>query len=300
MNNGGSGCLMAVISQRGWVNKRRIISEEYIMHPNNLAFLQGLDADLKQSVINRLRDLWTHTSTALEGNTLTLGDTQFILENGLTVSGKAIVEHNEICGHARAIDLIYSMLGRDITKEDFFNLHKAVQTEKVFDIDKPNGAWKSVPNGTYVTTEDDKQCYLEYASPADVDDLITELISYMNSSECKALSVDNCVAVYARIHAGLAHIHPFWDGNGRISRLIANIPLLNSGLLPILIRQQDRREYISHLSSYQLALGEINKQTSLWPDLEKLAAFTDFCERSYFISQQVVDEAWAMQRHRNS
>ena len=42
-----------------------------------------------------------------EGNTLTLGDTQFILEEGLTISGKPIKEHQEIISHAGAIELLY-------------------------------------------------------------------------------------------------------------------------------------------------------------------------------------------------
>ncbi|MCK5897261.1 MAG: helix-turn-helix domain-containing protein, partial [Cocleimonas sp.] len=53
-------------------------------------FLDGLNPSKKTALINQLRDLWTHTSTAVEGNTLTLGDTHFVLEEGLTISGKPI------------------------------------------------------------------------------------------------------------------------------------------------------------------------------------------------------------------
>ena len=72
-------------------------------------FLDGLDADIRQSLLNQLRDLWTHNSTALEGNSLTLGETSFVIAEGLTVSGKPFKDHEEVVGHARAIDLIYAI-----------------------------------------------------------------------------------------------------------------------------------------------------------------------------------------------
>ncbi|MDD2455846.1 MAG: hypothetical protein PHG96_08465 [Kiritimatiellae bacterium] len=71
--------------------------------------------------------VWTHDSTAIEGNTLTLGDTVKVLELGLTISGKSLREHQEVYGHDRAIDLVYRMLRQPIiTEEDLFALHRAV------------------------------------------------------------------------------------------------------------------------------------------------------------------------------
>ena len=58
------------------------------------------------ALLAQLRDLWTHYSTAVEGNTLTLGDTHFVLEQGLTISKKPIKDHQEVIGHARAIDIL--------------------------------------------------------------------------------------------------------------------------------------------------------------------------------------------------
>ena len=57
-----------------------------------MEFLKNLDSDLKSALKAQLRDLWTHTSTAIEGNTLTLGETKFVIEEGLTVSGKPLKE----------------------------------------------------------------------------------------------------------------------------------------------------------------------------------------------------------------
>lgn len=69
-------------------------------------FLRGLSAPRKQALLHQLRDLWTHTSTAVEGNTLTLGDTHFVLEEGLCIAGKPVKDHQQIIGHARAIEIL--------------------------------------------------------------------------------------------------------------------------------------------------------------------------------------------------
>ncbi|MGB5685646.1 MAG: hypothetical protein WBM35_07540, partial [Candidatus Electrothrix sp.] len=118
-------------------------------------YLQTLDPDLRAALQTQLRDLWTHTSTALEGNTLTLGDTAFVLREGLTVAGKSLKDHQEVVGHARAIDLLYEYLAPDriFGQEDLFALHKAVQTEAVFDYYKPVGSWKNEPNSTAGTVD---------------------------------------------------------------------------------------------------------------------------------------------------
>ncbi|MEN8167098.1 MAG: Fic family protein, partial [Pseudomonadota bacterium] len=132
-----------------------------MMAMENFRFLQGLDKDIQHTLLRQLRDLWTHTSTAIEGNALSLGDTKFILDEGLTVSGKPIKDHQEVIGHAKAIELIYSLIGREIVPGDFFDLHKAIQTEIATDIYKPYGSWKLEPNGTYALDDAGKQVYIE-------------------------------------------------------------------------------------------------------------------------------------------
>jgi len=70
---------------------------------------------------------------------VSLGDTAFIIEEGLTVAGVTLREHEEVVGHSRAIDIIYELLSKDeICEDDVFRLHKAVQTDLVVDIDCPS------------------------------------------------------------------------------------------------------------------------------------------------------------------
>ena len=262
-------------------------------------FLNGLDKDIQHTLLKQLRDLWTHTSTAIEGNTLSLGDTKFILEEGLTVSGKPVKDHQEVIGHARAIELIYALIGREITESDLSDLHKAIQTEVVTDIYKPCGAWKVEPNGTYALDDDGKQVFIEYTPPGEVPSMMGEIIDFINDSSESAIAMEQAPAIYAKIHMGIAHVHPFWDGNGRIARLVSNIPLLKSGLPPIVIPSEDRREYIETLARYQREAGMITRQTGVWPQEAKLSEFTNFCTKSYEATLRLVKLAEEQQKLRH-
>ena len=206
--------------------------------PASLRFLAGLDADLRQSLLNQIRDAWTHNSTALEGNSLSLGDTKFVIEEGLTVAGKPIKDHEEVIGHAAAITRIYDILGRDVTPDDLFALHRSVQAERVTDIYKPLGSWKVEPNGTYAVDQNGAQVFVEYAAPEHVPALMAEVLDCVNATRLRPDDAAEAAPAYARIHAGFVSIHPFWDGNGRLARLLANVPLLNAGLPPLVIPKE--------------------------------------------------------------
>ena len=117
----------------------------------NAKVYEGLTTYKKTALKERLKIEWIYTSNAIEGNTVSLGDTAFIIEEGLTVSGVTLKEHEEVVGHARAIDIVYDLLSKDeIDEDDLFKLHKAVQTSLVIDIDCPLGAYKVEVNGRYI------------------------------------------------------------------------------------------------------------------------------------------------------
>jgi Fic family protein len=187
------------------------VDNSYAAAPDSLTFLSGLDTDLKISLLSQLSDLWTHTSTSLEGNTLSLGDTHFILEEGLTIPGKPLKDHQEVIGHAGAIELLYQRLSEPLSESIVTSLHQAVQTEKVVDIHKPNGAWKVEPNSTYAISPNGEQVFIEYALPVFVPVLVAEAIELINTVETAKLNLSNAHDYYAKIHMGIVHIHPFWD-----------------------------------------------------------------------------------------
>jgi Fic family protein len=222
-----------------------------------------------------------------------------VLEQGLTISGKPIKDHQEVIGHARAIELIYQALSEPLSATFIFNLHTAILTENITDIYKPIGAWKVETNGTYAITEQGAQTFIEYALPVNVPRLMSALINTVNSIDIETLNLGNVHQYYARIHMGIAHIHPFWDGNGRIARLLANLPLLKAGLPPLVIPQDQRREYIQVLANYQISVGQLDETSGLWPSTKYLKEFEHFCASNYSITKVLVDDAHELQMKRN-
>ena len=282
---------------QGRATRYRSINTE-VDAAQHFAFLNSLDKDLKYSLLNQLRDLWTHHSTAIEGNTLTLGDTHFVLEEGLTISGKSLKDHEEIIGHAKAIELLYKSLREALTEEFLFELHKAVLTEHITDVYKPVGAWKIETNGSYAISKEGKQTFIEYALPVHTPGLMSELIDFVNNIDVNELTVKNAHHYYAKIHMGFAHIHPFWDGDGRMARLIANVPLLKAGLPPLVISQEKRRIYIQTLAEYQINTGQLDTTSTVWPDSEQLKSFEDFCQSAYATTRELIENAYLIQKKR--
>ena len=226
-----------------------------------MEFFKDLSQAQRKTLLQQIKIEWTYSSNAIEGSTLTLGDTQFIIENGLTVKGKSIKEHNEVIGHSRAIDLIYNMLDKPtFNKEDIFTLHKSILTEIVVDIYAPVGAWKNENNGRFITVND-KSEYLPYPEPDTIEHLMSLWLNYFNEN-LEINSLDKALEVYTYLHLSFSSIHPFFDGNGRLARLLANIPLLKSGFLPLVIKQENRQEYIQVLSRYQKETSTLNSNSN--------------------------------------
>lgn len=258
-------------------------------------FLDGLNDNLQVSLMNSLRDLWCHTSTALEGNSLTLGDTQFILEEGLTISGKPLKDHNEIHGHARAIDLIYAMLDKDaIAEEDIFILHKAIIAENVSDIYRPIGAWKAESNYTNYVSQSGKPAIREYPASAFTPRLMAQWIEKCNNTLTQAKSKDDVVRAYADLHLTFVTVHPFYDGNGRMARLVSNLPVLKAGFPPIVVPKEDKKQYRETISSYQESIPNLAGLR----DLNQLAssdAFVKLCEGYWAETISLVESARQLQ-----
>jgi len=264
-------------------------------------FFQNLDSDIKTALKAQLRDLWTHTSTALEGNTLTIGEIKFVIEEGLTVSGKPLKDHQEVVGHARAIDLIYAMVGKSkIQETDLFELYKAVMSQVVVDVYKPVGGWKREPNGTYFFNEaTQQQDFYEYATPQDTPALMDRWLGAFNQRNARQLSRQEALSADAELHLSFVSIHPFFDGNGRVARLISNIPVLRSGDPPILIPSDQRKKYIEAIVQYQLEFGLPAVDKEMIKPGGRLEEFKAFCFEHWRQSLDLVDQAHQRQAERN-
>lgn len=97
---------------------------------------------------------------------------------------------------------------------------------------------------------------------------------------------------------GFVHIHPFRGGNGRLVRLLSNLPVLRSGHLPVVIDVRDRKAYIDILAEHHIAAGQLTRDTGVWPDEALDASFKAFCRQSYRVTRALIEQARAQQAKR--
>ena len=134
--------------------------------------------------------------------------------------------------------------------------------------------------------------------PGDVPLLMATWLAALNRFCAKPPSGDEAPVAYAQLHLGFVHIHPFWDGNGRMARLLANLPLLRSGHLPVVIELKDRKRYIEILAAYQTQAGQLGGNTGVWPNPGLESAFVSFCQASYEATRALLSQARAQQARR--
>ncbi len=210
----------------------------------NRSFLDGISPVRREELLAQLKAIWTHDSTAIEGNTLTLGDTMFLLRYGLTVKGKPLKDQIDVQNHAHAIDYVMEIFTRgSICEEDVFKLHRLVINEQTVDIYKPVGAYKREDNGTYILL-DGKSIYHSYLPADEVPEAMRKWLISFNSLFAKNASTDEALNAFAVSHLEFTAIHPFYDGNGRLARLLSNLPVLFAGYPPIVIPSESREDYI--------------------------------------------------------
>lgn len=176
---------------------------------------------------------WTYNSNGIEGNTFTLRETQVVLE-GITVGGKSIKEHLEAINHEQAILFLDELVKEDnpITEWNIKNIHQLILKE----IDNENAGKYRKEN---VTIKGAAHIPPDYIT---VPELMEKLIL-----NYKTWNIYHPIVKATLLHGELVKIHPFIDGNGRTSRLIMNLDLMNSGYNPIIIKKEDRLKYYEAL-----------------------------------------------------
>ena len=207
-------------------------------------------------------------------------------------------DHRDVEGHARAVDVLRTLAAKDeITAADLFDLHRLVITDQMLDVYKPTGDWKRENNSTSITLHD-RQTIIEYSNHWEVQELMKRWLDLLNQEIASSTERHDLPNSYVRLHLSFVSIHPFWDGNGRIARLVANLPCLKAGYPPIIIAKEDRYEYIVSLAEYQLAHGVPSRITELVQEGAQFQMFSAFCQRSWRLSLELVEQAQALQRNR--
>lgn len=196
-----------------------------------------LPSNILQRLYGDLRVLLTYHSNAIEGNTLTLRETQMVIEHGLTVRGHPLREYLEATNHAEAFDYLTKLEeGREILSLDtIVALHHLVM--KGID-DEHTGRFRNGP--VYI-----RGARIVPPPAAEVVGMLKEWLKWQRGQGQQFEPV---------VRAAISHhdfevVHPFFDGNGRTGRLLMNLMLMQEGYPPALLRQDWRVSYLQALDT---------------------------------------------------
>jgi Fic family protein len=179
---------------------------------------------------------YTYNSNAIEGNTLTLRETDLVLR-GLTIDKKPLKDHMEAVGHKEAFEFVSELVKNNvpISESVIKQIHYLVLADKKED----RGVYRRVPVRIMGAQHEPVQPYLIVPKMEEL------LHTFVESTE-------HIVTKLARFHIEFEGIHPFIDGNGRTGRLLINLELMKAGYPPIDIKFTDRISYYNAFDEYHV------------------------------------------------
>ena len=204
---------------------------------------------------------YTYNSNAIEGNTLTLQETDLVLR-GLTIDRKPLKDHMEAVGHKEAFDFVSELVKDNvhISESIIKKIHYLVLADKKED----RGVYRRIPVRIMGARHEPVQPYL-------IEPKMEQLLYDF------AASTEHIVTKLARFHIEFESIHPFIDGNGRTGRLLVNFELMKAGYPPIDIKFTDRIAYYNAFDKYyanhnlsgmeNLFAGYINARLDMYLDM---------------------------------
>ncbi len=198
---------------------------------SQLDSLRPLPAAAVRRLNQQLTIEWIYNSNAIEGNTLTLRETQLILETGLTIGGKSLREHFEVINHKEAIEYVESLVAGDepITPFHVRQIHKLVLSR--ID-DESAGQYRILPVTIAGATHQPPESW-------EVPRLMSQWGDWLGGLALTLSPVERAALAHHRLVA----LHPFIDGNGRTARLVMNLLLMRDGYPPTIILGVNRRQY---------------------------------------------------------
>ena len=204
--------------------------DDYRQKIIELRFFESEEKYDKIKKYYRFENTWS--SNVIEGNKYTLQETQILLENGLTVEGKELLDAQTIIGHAKAYDYMLTLRANKFLEEkDILCMHAILF----------NGVDSEYAAGKYR----DIQVYISGSTytPPDAKS-VQPLMNKLIAEQGILFKNYHPMIAAAQFHKEIAFIHPFTDGNGRIARLAMNCLLIQRSYLPIAIPPMLRSEYI--------------------------------------------------------
>ena len=184
---------------------------------------------------------YTFESNRIEGNTMTLRETDMVINEGLTISGKSMREHLEAINHQEAIGFIKDLMQKNnaLNERDLLSIHNLILRGI---IPEDAGRYRKVQVMIQGSTHMPPQPLL----------VAQEMEEYFIWYEINKNKL-HPIILAAEMHERLVTIHPFIDGNGRTSRLVMNLILMQKGYLIANIKgdYENRMQYYQSLEKAQ-------------------------------------------------
>lgn len=179
---------------------------------------------------------YTYNSNAIEGNTLTLRETDLVLK-GLTIDKRPLKDHMEAVGHKEAFEFVIELVKDNVTISERIikQIHYLVLADKKED----RGVYRRIPVHIMGAYHEPVQPYL-------IEPKMEQLLHDFAENN------EHIVTKLARFHIEFEGIHPFIDGNGRTGRLLVNLELMKAGYPPIDIKFTDRIAYYDAFDEYHV------------------------------------------------
>jgi Fic family protein len=219
----------------------KVLSERVVVLRN-----QGklTDESLKQ-IRNYFKIKNIYNSNAIEGNSLSIGETREVIERGLTLTGKSLKDQAEAKNLSEALDFLETIskdYGRPISENEIKQIHFFI----LKDINNDNaGKYRNVDveisGSAYKPT-------MHMNINSDMQDFTNWLKSVTSNSK---LGDENAIIWAAVAHTWFVTIHPFIDGNGRTARILMNLILMRHGYPISIISKEDRYRYYDTLEIAQ-------------------------------------------------
>jgi len=205
--------------------------------------LKNLDEKTKKEMFDDFLTYFVFNTNAIEGNTLTLKETDLLLNKGITPQGKTLREVND---HLNSRDVFYYLQKEDfpINNEVIILIHSMLMKN----IDERKGYRK---HNVRVIGATFKSSQFQYIKTD-----INLLLKWYNKNKNKL----HPVILASLFHHKFERIHPFYDGNGRTGRMIINLILQKNKISPLVLSNKQRKRYYGVLSKADnLGIGEISK-----------------------------------------
>ena len=227
--------LLLEVYQQLWFDKFSQIKENFTKEKKNIP------KSLEKKELENFTIRFTYNTNKIEGSTLTLRETALLLEKGITPSRRPIEDVKETEKHKQ---VFYEMLSynKEITLSTLLHWHK-----ELFEETKKDEAGKIRDYPVGISGSKYKPPYA-----IELDLLLTEFFDWYKKNRNKL----HPVYLAALVHFKFVSIHPFGDGNGRISRLFMNYILHKHEYPMVVIVYTDRNSYYNSLERSQLNKDE--------------------------------------------